>query len=153
MQAAPAIKWQYFLGADGGLGEYPAHRADAAAAGGLVDADVERRRDLFVQAVYPRPKQVVLVVDHGSALSPNQLRIAKAIGEAPTGDFDSFLSTLILLPICVSKIFFLSCFLQLAQRRQSILSSTSLFKLLTFITFMEFLLLASPKLPTCCCNA
>ena len=45
VQAAPAIKWQYFLGADGGLGEYPAHRADAAAAGGLVDADVERRRE------------------------------------------------------------------------------------------------------------
>lgn len=43
--------------------------------------DPVRRRDLYFSAVYPKPRFVVMVLDHGSALSPNQLNLAKAIGK------------------------------------------------------------------------
>lgn len=77
---SPSIKWQYFLSADGGLSEYPAHRMDSSS-GCNKAIDAFRRRDLYLSSVYPDPKFVVMVIDHGSALSPNQLSIAKAIGK------------------------------------------------------------------------
>ena len=77
---SPSIKWQYFLSADGGLSEYPAHRVDSKS-GCNKASDPFRRRNLYLSSVYPEPKFVVMVIDHGSALSPNQLSIAKAIGK------------------------------------------------------------------------
>lgn len=90
---APSIKWQYFLGADGGLSEYPSHRYDSNTGcnnggGSFVPVGVQsyvqslrRRNDLYLAAVHPEPQQVVVVVDHGSALSPNQLNLAKSIAK------------------------------------------------------------------------
>ena len=84
LKMAPSIKWQYYLGVDGGLSEYPAHRFDSKN-GQICTQPLspasDRRRDLFLSSVYPQPKSVVMVIDHGSALSPNQLNIAKAIGK------------------------------------------------------------------------
>ncbi len=81
MKATSSIKWQYFLSADGGLSEYPAHRIDSKSTGCNKAGDLLRRRNLYLSSVYPEPKFVVMVIDHGSALSPNQLSIAKAIGK------------------------------------------------------------------------
>ena len=78
LKIAPSIKWQYFLGADGGLNEFPAHKFDSHS--GHKIGDPVRRRDLYFSSVHPKPQFVVMVIDHGSALSPNQLNIAKAIG-------------------------------------------------------------------------
>lgn len=80
LKMSPSIKWQYFLSADGGLSEYPAHRIDNKS-GCNKAGDRFRRRNLYLSSVYPEPKFVVMVIDHGSALSPNQLSIAKAIGK------------------------------------------------------------------------
>ena len=81
---APSIKWQYFIGAEGSLAEYPSHKFDSNKGACLSStADTARRRELFLSAVYPQSKSVVLVVDHGSALSANQLNIAKAISNLP----------------------------------------------------------------------
>lgn len=77
---SPSIKWQYFLSAEGGLSEYPAHRVDSKS-GCNKGSDPFRRRNLYLSSVYPDPKFVVMVIDHGSALSPNQLSIAKSIGK------------------------------------------------------------------------
>ena len=80
---SPSIKWQYFLGADGSLSEYPAHRYDSKSgcSSGKIMGESARRRELYFSSVYPEPKYVVMVIDHGSALSPNQLSIAKAVGK------------------------------------------------------------------------
>lgn len=75
-----SIKWQYFVNVNGGLSEYPAHRSDSRAGCGKT-SDTFRRRDLYFSAVHPEPKNVVMVIDHGSALSPHQLSIAKAVGK------------------------------------------------------------------------
>lgn len=94
---APSVKWQYFLGVDGGLSEYPAHRQDSKAgcvgrsgstgAGFPVPAAAlqRRRSDLYLAALHPEPQKVVVVVDHGSALSPNQLQLAKAVAKYIVG--------------------------------------------------------------------
>lgn len=83
LKISPSIKWQYFLGADGSLSEYPAHRYDSKSgcSAGKILVESARRRELYFSSVYPEPKYVVMVIDHGSALSPNQLSIAKAIGK------------------------------------------------------------------------
>lgn len=79
LKIAPSVKWQYFLGADGGLNEFPAHKFDSHS--GHKMGDPVRRRNLYFSSVYPKPRFVVMVIDHGSAVSPNQLNIAKAIGK------------------------------------------------------------------------
>jgi len=79
LKIAPSVKWQYFMGADGGLNEFPAHAFDSQS--GHTMGDPVRRRDLYFSSVYPEPRYVVMVIDHGSALSRNQLNIAKAIGK------------------------------------------------------------------------
>ena len=68
------------MGADGGLNEFPAHAFDSQS--GHTMGDPVRRRDLYFSSVYPEPRYVVMVIDHGSALSRNQLNIAKAIGNS-----------------------------------------------------------------------
>lgn len=75
-----SIKWQYFLNVNGGLSEYPAHRFDSRSGCGKT-TDTFRRRDMYFSTIHPKPKNVVMVIDHGSALSPHQLSIAKAVGK------------------------------------------------------------------------
>jgi hypothetical protein len=38
-------------------------------------------RDVFVSTIQPQRKHVVIMMDHGNSLSPNQLNTAKAIAK------------------------------------------------------------------------
>lgn len=55
LKLSPSVKWQYFLGADGGLSEYPAHKSGCGMTGGGVVAAAaatgNHRRDLYLSAV------------------------------------------------------------------------------------------------------
>ena len=96
LKVSPSLKWQYFLGADGGLNEFPAHHFDSKS--GCKIGDPVRRRNLYLSSVYPEQRFVVMVIDHGSALSPNQLNIAKAVGKLSTQYLLNPLSNYYLMP-------------------------------------------------------
>lgn len=45
------------------------------------DETIHRRKDLYLSTVLPQSKHVVLVIDRGSALTAQQLTIAKAVAK------------------------------------------------------------------------
>ncbi|XP_065584406.1 VWFA and cache domain-containing protein 1-like [Artemia franciscana] len=73
LRMTPGLKWQYFIGSDGAHCEYPSF--------GCRNSETDYRADIYVSTVYPQRKVVVILVDHGSAMSYNQLMIAKALGK------------------------------------------------------------------------
>ncbi|RWS12904.1 VWFA and cache domain-containing protein 1-like protein [Dinothrombium tinctorium] len=102
----PTIKWQYFISTWGIFTEYPAYHNDAHCSFqpenhyvfktsvpkktanydeneiGSSNEDVSlRHRDMYLSTVLSTTKHVVLVIDHGSALSSHQLNIAKAVAK------------------------------------------------------------------------
>ncbi|XP_054157249.1 VWFA and cache domain-containing protein 1-like [Oppia nitens] len=99
----PNIKWQYFISIWGLHTEFPAylplpnscHTNDVfndindfnSFANKLVYNDVynedtlQRHRDIYMATVLPQSKNILLVIDRGSALTAHQLAIAKAIAK------------------------------------------------------------------------
>ncbi|EFX73378.1 hypothetical protein DAPPUDRAFT_109876 [Daphnia pulex] len=63
LKATSSIKWQYFLGADGGLSEYPAHRIDSKSTGCNKAGELLRRRNLYLSSVYPEPINLLSCLD------------------------------------------------------------------------------------------
>lgn len=79
LERHPAIKWQYFVSTYGVHTEYPAYTTVRMWSCRHVD-DL-RHRDVYLATVRPYTKHVVIVIDHGNSLSPNQLMMAKAVGK------------------------------------------------------------------------
>ncbi|XP_022243736.1 VWFA and cache domain-containing protein 1-like isoform X1 [Limulus polyphemus] len=75
----PNVKWQYFISAAGVHSEYPAHKMDHTTICGL--GKDSRHRDVYLATVEPRGKHVMIIIDHGTSLSSNQLAVAKAVGK------------------------------------------------------------------------
>ncbi|XP_064624547.1 VWFA and cache domain-containing protein 1-like isoform X2 [Lineus longissimus] len=78
VQYFPNLKWQYFISIDGIHNEYPAHNFQMAPMDCRSVHNI-RHRDVFVSTIQPQRKHVVIMMDHGNSLSPNQLNTAKAI--------------------------------------------------------------------------
>ena len=79
IQYFPSLKWQYFISVDGVHSEYPGNAFQWF--DNCHDANNLRHRNVYVSTVQPQPKHIVIVMDHGNSLSPNQLRTAKAIAK------------------------------------------------------------------------
>lgn len=79
IQYFPSLKWQYFISVDGVHSEYPGNTFQWFE--NCHDANNLRHRNVYVSTVQPQPKHVVIVMDHGNSLSPNQLRTAKGIAK------------------------------------------------------------------------
>ncbi|XP_064477328.1 VWFA and cache domain-containing protein 1-like [Ornithodoros turicata] len=79
LQMHPSIKWQYFISSFGVHTEFPAYTTVRKWSCRHID-DL-RHRDMYLATVRPYTKHVVIVIDHGNSLSPNQLMLAKAVGK------------------------------------------------------------------------
>ncbi|XP_052058181.1 VWFA and cache domain-containing protein 1-like [Mytilus californianus] len=79
VQLVPSLKWQYFISVDGVHSEYPGNAFQWF--DNCHDANNIRHRNVYVSTVQPQSKHLVIVMDHGNSLSPNQLRIAKGIAK------------------------------------------------------------------------
>ncbi|XP_046344826.2 VWFA and cache domain-containing protein 1-like [Haliotis rufescens] len=77
VQYFPSVKWQYFISTSGIHNEYPANGFRWAE--DCRNVHDTRHRDVFLSTIQPQRKHVVIVVDHGNAMSITQLRTAKAI--------------------------------------------------------------------------
>ncbi|XP_023650562.1 VWFA and cache domain-containing protein 1 isoform X2 [Paramormyrops kingsleyae] len=65
------IKWQYFSSEEGIFTVFPAHKFHCK---GTYE---HRSRPVYVSAVRPQPKHVVVLIDHGASLTETQLQIAR----------------------------------------------------------------------------
>uniref|UniRef100_A0A8B9HK27 VWFA and cache domain-containing protein 1 n=1 Tax=Astyanax mexicanus TaxID=7994 RepID=A0A8B9HK27_ASTMX len=71
LKSNPGIKWQYFSSEEGIFTVFPAHKFHCK---GTYE---HRSRPVYVSAVRPQSKHVVVLVDHGASVSETQLQIAR----------------------------------------------------------------------------
>ncbi|KAM9482909.1 VWFA and cache domain-containing protein 1 [Clarias gariepinus] len=71
LKSNPGIKWQYFSSEEGIFTVFPAHKFHCKS------TYEHRSRPVYVTAVRPQSKHVVVLVDHGASVSETQLQIAR----------------------------------------------------------------------------
>ncbi|CAL9695569.1 unnamed protein product [Knipowitschia caucasica] len=71
LKSNPGIKWQYFSSEEGIFTVFPAHKFQCK---GTYE---HRSRPVYVSAVRPQSKHIVVMVDHGASVTDTQLQIAK----------------------------------------------------------------------------
>lgn len=71
LKSNPGIKWQYFSSEEGIFTVFPAHKFQCK---GTYE---HRSRPVYVSAVRPQSKHMVVMVDHGASVTDTQLQIAK----------------------------------------------------------------------------
>lgn len=79
VQYIPSIRWQYFMSMDGIINQFPTHNYASLSFSDCMDMHNSVHRDAFIWTVAPKTKNIVIVMDHGCALTSNQLHTAKAI--------------------------------------------------------------------------
>uniref|UniRef100_A0A669D1T1 VWFA and cache domain-containing protein 1 n=1 Tax=Oreochromis niloticus TaxID=8128 RepID=A0A669D1T1_ORENI len=71
LKSNPGIKWQYFSSEEGIFTVFPAHKFHCK-------GNYEHRsRPVYVSAVRPQSKHIVVMIDHGASITDTQLQIAK----------------------------------------------------------------------------
>uniref|UniRef100_A0A1A7YQN2 VWFA and cache domain-containing protein 1 n=1 Tax=Iconisemion striatum TaxID=60296 RepID=A0A1A7YQN2_9TELE len=71
LKSNPGIKWQYFSSEEGIFTVFPAHKFHCK-------GNYEHRsRPVYVSAVRPQSKHIVVMVDHGASITDTQLQIAR----------------------------------------------------------------------------
>uniref|UniRef100_A0A8C5GRJ0 VWFA and cache domain-containing protein 1 n=1 Tax=Gouania willdenowi TaxID=441366 RepID=A0A8C5GRJ0_GOUWI len=71
LKSNPGIKWQYFSSEEGIFTIFPAHKFHCK-------GNYEHRsRAVYVSAVRPQSKHIVVMVDHGASVTDTQLQIAR----------------------------------------------------------------------------
>uniref|UniRef100_A0A3Q2C9Y5 VWFA and cache domain-containing protein 1 n=1 Tax=Cyprinodon variegatus TaxID=28743 RepID=A0A3Q2C9Y5_CYPVA len=71
LKSNPGIKWQYFSSDEGIFTVFPAHKFHCK-------GNYEHRsRPVYVSAVRPQSKHIVVMVDHGASVTDSQLQIAR----------------------------------------------------------------------------
>ncbi|KAL1022783.1 hypothetical protein UPYG_G00032240 [Umbra pygmaea] len=71
LKSNPGIKWQYFSSEDGIFTLFPAHKFHCK-------GNYEHRsRPVYVSAVRPQSKHIVVLIDHGVTITDTQLQIAR----------------------------------------------------------------------------
>ncbi|XP_024134562.1 VWFA and cache domain-containing protein 1 [Oryzias melastigma] len=71
LKSNPGIKWQYFSSEEGIFTVFPAHKFSCK-------GNYEHRsRPVYVSAVRPQSKHIVVMVDHGASVTETQLQIAR----------------------------------------------------------------------------
>uniref|UniRef100_A0A1A8Q6T5 VWFA and cache domain-containing protein 1 n=1 Tax=Nothobranchius rachovii TaxID=451742 RepID=A0A1A8Q6T5_9TELE len=71
LKSNPGIKWQYFSSEEGIFTVFPAHKFHCK-------GNYEHRsRPVYVSAVRPQSKHIVVMVDHGVSITDSQLQIAR----------------------------------------------------------------------------
>uniref|UniRef100_A0A8C9W668 VWFA and cache domain-containing protein 1 n=1 Tax=Scleropages formosus TaxID=113540 RepID=A0A8C9W668_SCLFO len=71
LKSNPGIKWQYFSSEEGIFTVFPAHKFHCK---GTYE---HRSRSVYVSAVRPQSKHVVVIIDHGAFVTDTQLQIAR----------------------------------------------------------------------------
>ncbi|XP_055076999.1 VWFA and cache domain-containing protein 1 isoform X2 [Periophthalmus magnuspinnatus] len=71
LKSNPGIKWQYFSSEEGIFTVFPAHKFQCKG------SYEHRSRSVYVSAVRPQSKHIVVMVDHGASVTETQLQIAK----------------------------------------------------------------------------
>ncbi|KAF7711811.1 hypothetical protein HF521_000822 [Silurus meridionalis] len=71
LKSNPGIKWQYFSSEEGIFTVFPAHKFHCKS------TYEHRSRPVYVTAVRPQSKHVVVLIDHGASVSETQLQIAR----------------------------------------------------------------------------
>ncbi|XP_034003396.1 VWFA and cache domain-containing protein 1 [Trematomus bernacchii] len=71
LKSNPGIKWQYFSSEEGIFTVFPAHKFQCK---GTYE---HRSRPVYVSAVRPQSKHIVVMVDHGASVTDTQLQIAR----------------------------------------------------------------------------
>ncbi|TVK90659.1 VWFA and cache domain-containing protein 1 [Bagarius yarrelli] len=71
LKSNPGIKWQYFSSEEGIFTVFPAHKFQCKS------TFEHRSRPVYVTAVRPQSKHVVVLVDHGTSVSETRLQIAR----------------------------------------------------------------------------
>ncbi|TRY54000.1 hypothetical protein DNTS_015557 [Danionella cerebrum] len=71
LKSNPGIKWQYFSSEEGIFTVFPAHKFHCK---GTFE---HRSRPVYVSAVRPQSKHIVVIVDHGASVTETQLQIAR----------------------------------------------------------------------------
>ncbi|XP_068446060.1 VWFA and cache domain-containing protein 1 isoform X2 [Clinocottus analis] len=71
LKSNPGIKWQYFSSEEGIFTVFPAHKFQCK---GVYE---HRSRPVYVSAVRPQSKHIVVMVDHGASVTDTQLQIAR----------------------------------------------------------------------------
>ncbi|KAM9529081.1 VWFA and cache domain-containing protein 1 isoform 1-T2 [Salvelinus alpinus] len=71
LKSNPGIKWQYFSSEEGIFTVFPAHKFHCK-------GNYEHRsRPVYVSAVRPQSKHIVVIIDHGVTITDTQLQIAR----------------------------------------------------------------------------
>eukprot|EP00064_Thunnus_orientalis_P014220 superscaffoldBa00002444_g14261 len=71
LKSNPGIKWQYFSSEEGIFTVFPAHKFHCKG------SYEHRSRPVYVSAVRPQSKHIVVMVDHGASVTDTQLQIAR----------------------------------------------------------------------------
>ncbi|KAL4635019.1 VWFA and cache domain-containing protein 1 [Arapaima gigas] len=71
LKSNPGIKWQYFSSEEGIFTVFPAHKFHCKG------SFEHRSRPVYVSAVRPQAKHVVVIIDHGALVTDTQLQIAR----------------------------------------------------------------------------
>ncbi|XP_019730967.1 VWFA and cache domain-containing protein 1 [Hippocampus comes] len=71
LKSNPGIKWQYFSSEEGIFTVFPAHKFHCKG------SYEHRSRPVYVSAVRPQSKHIVVMVDHGASVTETQLQIAR----------------------------------------------------------------------------
>ncbi|KAM6962725.1 VWFA and cache domain-containing protein 1 [Aplochiton taeniatus] len=71
LKSNPGIKWQYFSSEEGIFTVFPAHKFHCKG------SYEHRSRPVYVSAVRPQSKHIVVLVDHGASVTDTQLQIAR----------------------------------------------------------------------------
>ncbi|XP_048845316.1 VWFA and cache domain-containing protein 1-like isoform X1 [Brienomyrus brachyistius] len=71
LKSNPGIKWQYFSSEEGIFTVFPAHKFHCKG------SYEHRSRPVYVSAVRPQSKHMVVIIDHGSSITDIQLQIAR----------------------------------------------------------------------------
>ncbi|KAM8889913.1 VWFA and cache domain-containing protein 1 [Synchiropus picturatus] len=71
LKSNPGIKWQYFSSEEGIFTVFPAHKFHCKG------SYEHRSRPVYVSAVRPQSKHIVVMVDHGASITETQLQIAR----------------------------------------------------------------------------
>ncbi|XP_055978206.1 VWFA and cache domain-containing protein 1 [Sorex fumeus] len=71
LKSNPGIKWQYFSSEEGIFTVFPAHKFRCKG------SYEHRSRPIYVSTVRPQSKHIVVILDHGAAVTDTQLQIAK----------------------------------------------------------------------------
>ncbi|KAG5275444.1 hypothetical protein AALO_G00120370 [Alosa alosa] len=71
LKSNPGIKWQYFSSEEGIFTVFPAHKFHCKG------SYEHRSRPVYVSAVRPQSKHIVVIIDHGASVTETQLQIAR----------------------------------------------------------------------------